>query len=90
MTEPFDARELIELRRGLERRGIPYDIAHRRTAKHCDGIAVRIQTGFMEIWEVGFFDYGHIEVLKFVLPGDVQTGITAASLLADLDAKKAK
>ena len=63
-TERFDAQELMELLRGLEQRGISYYIEHRRTAKHCDGIAVRIHTGHMEIWEVGFFEYGHIEVLK--------------------------
>ena len=88
MTEPFNAQELMELLRGLEQRGIAFEIEHRRTAKHCDGLAVRIHTRSMEIWEVGFFDYDHMEVLKYVPHGDVQTGVTAASLLADLDAQR--
>ena len=42
MTEPFNARELMELLRGLELRDIPYEIRHRRVTVDCDGIVVRI------------------------------------------------
>ena len=82
---PFNANELMELLRGLESRRIPYQIEYRRTSASCDGIAVGIQSG-LNLWEVGFFDYGHIEVLRFTLAGDVETGVTAASLLSELDA----
>ncbi len=81
---PFNGNELRDLLRGLERRNIPYQIENRRTSESCDGIAVRISRG-QHIWEVGFFDYGHIEVLKFILAGNVETGVTANSLLMDLD-----
>ena len=81
----FNANELMELLRGLDRRKIAYQIEYRRTTESCDGIAVRILSG-LDIWEVGFFDYNHIEVLKFTLSGNVETGVTAASLLSDLDA----
>jgi hypothetical protein len=81
---PFNANELMELLRGLERRKIAYQIEYRRTTESCDGITVRILTG-LDIWEVGFFDYDHIEVLRFT-SSNVETGVTAASLLSDLDA----
>ena len=84
-STPFNGNELMELLRGLERRKIPYQIEYRRTSGSCDGIAVRISWG-QHIWEVGFFDYGHIEVLKFILSGNAETGVTANSLLSDLDA----
>ena len=82
---PFNGNELMELLRGLERRKIPYQVEYLRTSRSCDGIAVRISRG-QHILQVGFFDYGHIEVLKFILAGDVETGVTAESLLSDLDA----
>jgi hypothetical protein len=85
MTEPFNATELIELLRGLEQRGIPCEINHRRVTHDCDGIVVRIHTG-SRIWEIGFYDNDHVEILKYVLAGDVQTGVTAASVLSEWDA----
>ena len=84
-TTPFNASELMELLRGLDWRKIAYQIEYRRTSESCDGIAVRILSG-LNIWEVGFFDNDHIEVLKFRLGGNVETGVTAASLLSGLDA----
>jgi hypothetical protein len=84
-ANPFNGKELMELLRGRDRRKIAYQIEYRRTTESCDGIAVRILSG-RDIWEVGFFDYDHIEVLKFTLSGDVENGVTAASLLSDLDA----
>jgi hypothetical protein len=84
MEEPFDSRELMALLRGLEQREIPFQIEHRRTTADCDGIIVRIQT-ICRIWEVGFYDNGHIEVLKYD-SGNVQPGVTTASLLAEWDA----
>ena len=82
---PFNGIELMELLRGLERRKIAYQIEYRRTSESCDGIAVRILSG-LNIWEVGFFDNDHIEVLKFTLAGNVETGVTATSILSGLDA----
>ncbi|HKW99021.1 MAG TPA: hypothetical protein VJN43_14875 [Bryobacteraceae bacterium] len=75
----------MELLRGLESRQVPYHVEYRRTSGSCDGIAVRIQSG-LNLWEVGFFDNDHIEVLRFTLAGDVEGGVTAASLLSELDA----
>jgi len=85
ITNPFDGNELMELLRGLEDRKIAYQIEYRRAATHCDGIMVRIRSG-LEVWEVGFFDNDHVEVLKFTSSKDVEAGVTAASLLSDLDA----
>jgi hypothetical protein len=82
---PFNGNELMELLRGLESRKISYQIEYSRNAESCDGITVRILPGF-EVWEVGFFDNDHIEVLRFTLARDVETGVTATSLLSDLDA----
>jgi hypothetical protein len=79
---PFNGNELMELLRGLERRKITYQIEYRRTSESCDGIAVRILS-CPQVWEVGFFDNDHIEVLKFTLSRDVETGVTAASLLSE-------
>jgi hypothetical protein len=81
---PFNSSELMELLRGLERRDIRYEIKHRRVTADCDGINVRIIT-MSYIWDVGFYDNDHIEILKYVLSGDVQTGVTAASVLSGLD-----
>jgi hypothetical protein len=85
MTEPFNALELMELLRGLERRDIPCQVEHRRVTNDCDGIVVRISTA-SRIWEVGFYDNDHIEVLKYFLSGNAQTGVTAASVLSEWDA----
>ena len=38
-----------------------------------------------QVWEVGFYENNLIEVLRFTLAGDVEAGVTAASLLAELD-----
>jgi hypothetical protein len=81
---PFNGDELMGLLRGLERRKIAYQIDYRRTSESCDGLMVRILGGLV-FWEVGFYDYDHIEVVKFVLAGDAETGVTAASLLSELD-----
>ena len=89
MEEPFNSGELMALLRGLERRGIPYEIEHRRTSADCDGINVRIRTE-SRIFEVGFYDNGHIEVLRYELAGDVQTGVTADLLLSELDALESR
>jgi hypothetical protein len=75
----------MELLRGLERREIVYQIGYRRMSERCDGITVRILSG-LNVWEVGFFDNDHIEVLKFTLTKDVETSVTAASVLLELDA----
>jgi hypothetical protein len=85
MTEAFNAPELIELLRGLEKRGIPCEIMHRRVAEDCDGIVVRIGTA-LKIREVGFYDNNHVEMLKFALEGDAHTGVTVASVLSEWDA----
>jgi hypothetical protein len=85
MTDPFNAKELAELLRGLEQRNIPYELEHRRVTGDCDGIVVRISAA-SGIWEVGFYDNDHIEVLKYALSRDAQTGVTAASVLAEWDA----
>ena len=87
MTEPFNAPELIELLRGLEQRGIPCQIQHRRVTDDCDGIVVQIATA-SRIWEIGFYDNDHVEVLKYVLAGDVQTGVTSASVLSEWEASQ--
>jgi Fe2+ transport system protein FeoA len=84
MPEPFDSQELMELLRGLEQRGIPCTIEHRRVTGDCDGIVVRISAA-SRIWEMGFYDNNHIEVLKYALTGNAQTGVTAASILSDWD-----
>jgi hypothetical protein len=84
MTEPFNAPELIELLRGLEQRDIPYEIRHQRATKDCDGIVVRFGT-VSRIWDVGFYDYDHIEILKYDLSGDARTRVTAASVLSEWD-----
>jgi hypothetical protein len=84
MAEPFNANELIALLRGLEQRGIAYEVEYRRATDECDGIAVRILFG-VQVWEVGFYENNLIEVLRFTLAGEVEPGVTAASLLADLD-----
>ncbi len=57
-----------------------------RITDNCDGIVVRISTA-SRIREVGFYDNDHIEVLKYVLSGDGQTGVTAASVLSEWDAR---
>jgi hypothetical protein len=72
--------------RGLEQRDIPYELEHRRVTDNCDGIVFQISTA-SRIWEVGFYDNDHIEVLKYALSGDAQTGVTAASVLSDWDAR---
>jgi hypothetical protein len=87
MIEPFNAKELAELLRGLEQRNIPYELEHRRVAGDCNGIVVRISAA-SKIWEVGFYDNYHIELLKYALAGDAQTGVTAASVLSDWDSGK--
>ena len=84
MAEPFNANELIELLRGLDQRGIAYEVEYRRATDIVDGMAVRILFG-SQVWEVGFYENNLIEVLRFTLAGDVEAGVTAASLLADLD-----
>jgi hypothetical protein len=73
----------MKLLRGLEKRGIPCTIEHNRTTDDCDGILVRIET-VMEVWEVGFYDYDHIEVARFARSGDVQP-TSADSVLHELD-----
>lgn len=85
MTEPFNAPELMELLRGLEHRDIPYEVRHQRVTNDCDGIVVRFGT-VSKIWDVGFYDYDHIEILKYDLSGDARVGVTAASVLSDWDA----
>ena len=85
MTEPINAPQLMELLRGLEQRGIPCSIEYRRTSRECDGIVVRI-SGASKIWEIGFYDNDHIEVLRYALSGGVQVGVTAASVLSEWDA----
>jgi hypothetical protein len=85
MEDAFNSPQLMDLLRGLETRGIPYEIEHRRLSADCDGIYVRICT-ILQIWDVGFFAYDHIEVLKYVLSGEVQGGVTVASILSELDA----
>jgi hypothetical protein len=85
MTEPFNAPELMELLRGLEQRGVPCEIEHRRVTNDCDGIVVRISTA-SKIWEIGFYDNQHVEVLKYALSGNAQVGVTAASVLSEWDA----
>ena len=81
---PFNGNEFMELLRGLERRKMPYQIEYRSNSESCDGIIVRVLSD-VHVWEVGFFDNDHIEVLKFTLAGDVETGVTAASVLSELD-----
>lgn len=81
---PFNGNELMALLRGLEQRKIHYQIEYRRTSQSCDGITVRILGG-LAFWEVGFYDNDHVEVLKFILAGNVETGVTANSILSDLD-----
>ena len=83
MIDPFNANEFMKLLRGLEKRGIACTVKHNRTTDNCDGITVRIETA-MEVWEVGFYDYDHIEVAKFVRSGDVQAA-SAESVLSELD-----
>ena len=83
---PFDGNQLMELLRGLERRKVPHQVEYRRTSESCDGITVRILLG-LSLWEVGFFDNDHIEMLRFTPAGSVETGVTVASLLSDLDAQ---
>ncbi len=83
MTDPFNANDFMKLLRGLEKRGILCTIKHNRTTNKCDGLLVRIEM-LMEIWEVGFYDYDHIEVAKFVRSGDVQP-TSAESVLCELD-----
>jgi hypothetical protein len=39
MAEPFNANELIELLRGLEQRGIAYEVEYRRATDIVDGMA---------------------------------------------------
>ncbi len=85
MTEPFNARELMRLLQGLEKRNLPFEIEHRRVTDDCDGIVVRIGN-VSKIWEIGFYDNDHVEILKYALTGDVQTGVTAASILSEWDA----
>jgi hypothetical protein len=85
MTEPFNALELMKLLRGLEQRDTPCEVEHRRVTDDCDGIVVRISTA-SKIWEVGFYDNDHIEVLKYSLSGNAQTGASAASVLSEWDA----
>ena len=84
MAEPFNAIELMELLRGLEQRGIAYEVEYRRATEECDGIAVRILFG-TQVWEVSFYDNNLIELLRFTLAADVEPGVTAASLLSQLD-----
>jgi hypothetical protein len=85
MNEPFDAPELMQLLHGVEERGIPYEIQHRRVTDDCDGIVVRMSTA-ARIWELGFYDNDHIEILRYVHSGNAETGVTAASVLAEWDA----
>ena len=73
----------MKLVRELEKRSINYAIEYRRTTDSCDGIVVRIGT-VTEVWEVGFYDYDHIEAARFVLSGDVRS-ITAEAMLNKLD-----
>jgi len=85
MTEPFNALELVELLRGLEQRAVPYEIKYQRVTNDCDGIVVRIGTA-SKIWEIGFYDNNHVEVLKYALSGNTKTGVKAASILSEWDA----
>jgi hypothetical protein len=85
MKEPLNALELMELLRGLEQRGIPCEIEHRRATSDCDGIIVRISRA-SKIWEIGFYDDDHIETLKYVLSGSAKVGVTAALVLSEWDA----
>ncbi len=84
VTDPFNSSELVDLLRGLEQRGARYEIEHRRVTGNCDGVNVRIST-ISQMWDVGFYDNDHIEILKYKLSGDVQTGVTAASVLSEFD-----
>jgi hypothetical protein len=84
MAESFNSNELMDLLRGLEQRGIAYEVEYRRATDIVDGIAVRILFG-VQVWEVGFYPDNLIEVLRFTLAGDVEPGVTAASLLSQLD-----
>jgi hypothetical protein len=84
MTEPFNAPELMELLRGLEQRDIPYEVRHQRVTNDCDGIVVQIRTA-SKIWEVGFYDNDHIEILRYA-SGGARTGVTAATVLSEWDA----
>lgn len=84
MAEPFNTNEVMELLRGLEQRGIAYQVEYRRATEISDGIAVRILFG-VQVWEVGFYENNLIEVLRFTLAADAESGVTAASLLSELD-----
>jgi hypothetical protein len=75
----------MALLRGLEQRGIFCEIEHRRVTRDCDGIVVRIKTA-LRIWEIGFYDNNHIEVLKYAVTGNVQPNVTVASVLSEWDA----
>ena len=83
MTTPFNANEFMKLLRGLEKREVSFTIEHNRTTDDCDGILVRIKTA-LAIWEVGFYDYDHIEVGRFDLSEDVQP-TSAESVLCEVD-----
>jgi hypothetical protein len=84
MTNLFKENELTELRQGLDRRGISYQIERMRQSPSRTGTMVRIPYG-LDIWEAWFFDDGHIELAEFRLTGDVETdGVTAASILSKL------
>jgi hypothetical protein len=85
MNEPFGSQEFMKLLRGLEQRGIPCEIEHQRFTNECNGVVIRISIA-SEIWEVGFYDNDHIEVLKYGLSGNPQIGATAESILSDRDA----
>jgi hypothetical protein len=85
MSEPFNAPELMALLRGLEQRGVLCEIKHRRVTSDCDGIVVRFSSA-SKIWEVGFYDYGHMEISKYDLSGNAQGGVTATSVLSEWDA----
>jgi hypothetical protein len=58
---------------------------HRRVTDDCDGVVVRFGN-VSKIWDIGFYDNDHVEILKYVLAGDVQPGVTAASVLSQWDA----
>jgi hypothetical protein len=82
--EPFNSTELMTLLRGLEQRNIRCTIEHNRTTRDCDGVIVSFQIG-IEIWQVGFYDYGYIELGRFVLEGNVEPNVNVGSLLNRLD-----
>lgn len=83
MSDSFNANEFMKLLRGLEKRSVAFTIEHNRCTDDCDGILVRIKTA-LGVWEVGFYDYDHIEITKFVLSGDVQAASTD-SVLGELN-----